>query len=422
MNPVSQHDRAAVWLLVLGCCCAACECAPVSSLPDNASGQPDALAADAAPVPDGQRDAGATDLVVADRVAADAVTADATRADGFTADAASADADAADVVTADALGADVATADATSVDTALSLRVVTFNTGTTSGERHDLPPDDGYGSAESAICDEWYGNGLSWTAVVADASAFFATVAADLVVFQEIFDSNECPGIPPEYRRGFVCESWQPGDPIVVQEVLGPGWQVACNLGLSDKCAAVRRAFGSFRGCAADLCFDGLDGARVDGCGTGSRIGRGTIDLVAGGTLTVVNVHGSSGILQSDQDCRVLQFEQVFVDLGDGQPAANGLRNVIMGDFNTDPARHAGYDESAQRINDFAGPGQPFHFVSAVGEDVPPTYSGLFNIDHVISDALVGDCWIAGLTPEHPPVSNVTFFDHKPVVCDLRAP
>jgi hypothetical protein len=56
---------------------------------------------------------------------------------------------------------------------------------------------------------------------------------------------------------------------------------------------------------------------------------RGT--LAEGSTITVVNVHGSSGLAQEDQDCRVLQFDQVFVDLGDvGEPAANGARNPVL--------------------------------------------------------------------------------------------
>jgi hypothetical protein len=41
----------------------------------------------------------------------------------------------------------------------------------------------------------------------------------------------------------------------------------------------------------------------------------------------------------------------------------------------------------------------------------------LFNIDHVVSDALGGFCAIVGVTEGHPPVSDVLYFDHKPGVC-----
>jgi len=189
--------------------------------------------------------------------------------------------------------------------------------------------------------------------------------------------------------------------------------------GKPDKCAAVRKDFGSFRGCDEDLCLDGLDGARVEGCGSGSRIGRGVIDLADGGTLTVATVHGTSGVSEEEQACRVRQFEQVFVDL-DGEPAANGARNLVMGDFNTDPGRLADGDASAARVNDFAGDGKPFHFVTDVGPRAEPTYANVFDIDHVISDAFDGDCWAAGVTDGHPPVIDAVYFDHVPVVCTLE--
>jgi len=44
--------------------------------------------------------------------------------------------------------------------------VLTFNTGTSLGLDHDGPPEDGYSSADAAISDAWYGNGLAWTPAV----------------------------------------------------------------------------------------------------------------------------------------------------------------------------------------------------------------------------------------------------------------
>ena len=203
--------------------------------------------------------------------------------------------------------------------------------------------------------------------------------------------------------------------------MLGAGYQVACNLGKTDKCLAVKRRFGTIRGCAGDLCLDGLAGSRVDGCGSGSRIGRGIIDLPDGGAVTVVAVHGTSGLTAEDQACRARQVEQIFVDfgLGDG-PAANGTPALILGDFNTDPGRFAPADISAVRWRDFAGPRKPFHFLTPMGPDVPGSYGGLFNIDHVVSDAFEGTCWIAGVTAGHPDVNDFVYFDHKPHVCALE--
>lgn len=302
----------------------------------------------------------------------------------------------------------------------LLLRAVTFNTGTTPGLDHDGTPDDGYTSVEAAISDEYYGDGLSWLPVVEASRRFLESVNADVIAFQEIFYSGECAAVPAQFRRGFVCETWVPGDPSVAQHIVGNGYQVACNLEKPDKCIAVKRELGSIRGCDADLCLDGLDGARVADCGGGSRVGRGVIELRSGGTLTVVNVHGTSGFTRADVDCRTRQFEQVFVDLGQGdaQPAANGERNLILGDLNNDPGRAQSPD--VRRFLEFVGPGKRFGFISPVGPTVPPSYAGIFNIDHVVSDVLTGDCWVAGITPGHPSVTDAVYFDHNPIVCEVR--
>jgi hypothetical protein len=303
----------------------------------------------------------------------------------------------------------------------LRLTVVTFNTGAPAELQTDETPNGGYGTAQGAITDEYYGNGLAWAAAVEDTRRFFAEVQADVVAFQEIFYSGDCPSVPPETYPGFVCETWEPGDPTVAQVVVGEGWQVACNPGKPDKCLAVRRTVGAFRGCATDLCLDGLAGAVVEGCGSGSRVGRGVIDLVAGGTVTVVIVHGSSGLAPADMDCRARQFALVFEDLGDGAPAANGERNLVMGDFNTDPVRAAEFDPSAAYVLEHVGEGKRFHLVTPDGPDATPTYGGLFSIDHVISDAFTGSCWAAGVTEGHPAVTELVYFDHTPQVCAVEA-
>jgi len=301
----------------------------------------------------------------------------------------------------------------------LELTAVTFNTGTTSGLGHDSGPDDGYTSAEADLSDMYYGDGLAWSPFIDDTRAFFDEVDADIVVFQEIFHPGDCAQIPEDAWPGFVCETWIEGDPTVAQMVLGPDYQIACNLGKPDKCAAVKKSVGSLRGCEGDLCLDGLDGATIMGCGSGSRVGRGTIDLVGGGELTLVNLHGSSGLSDSDIGCRVRQFEQAFLDLGDGAPAANGQINVVMGDLNTDPVRFAGSDASASRFLDFVGADRDFHFVTEDGNGARPTYQGIVNIDHVVSNALQGECWAAGVTPDTSPVTDAVYFDHVPVVCNL---
>lgn len=299
------------------------------------------------------------------------------------------------------------------------MTVVTFNTGTATGLPHDSVPDDGYGADQAALSDAWYGNGLAWSAFVEDARVFFAALTPDVVVFQEIFWSGLCPDIPPSARPGFVCEGWSTGAPTVAQTVLGPDYQVMCHPGKPDKCAAVRRAFGSFRGCDAELCLEGLEGAAVPGCGSGARVGRAVIELAGGGELTLVNVHGTSGFTADDIACRVGQFEQIFVAGDDGAPLADGARNLVMGDLNTDPGRLAETDASAARLRDFVGPGLPFEFISDVGPEATPTYGGALNIDHVMSDVFTGSCVSPGAPGGPPPVTGAVYFDHLPVICEL---
>lgn len=324
--------------------------------------------------------------------------------------------DAPDVSFSDASPEDGVPADA---QAPRSFVAVTFNTGTSEGLA-DANPDDAYTPAMGVYSDQYYGDGLAWSEGVAAVRAFLAEVDPDVVAFQEIFYTGDCEGIPAEARAGFVCEGWAPGGPTVAQMVLGEGWQVICHEGKPDKCLAVNPRFGRFRGCDADFCLEGAWGSTVVGCGKGARIGRGTIDRADGGTLTVVNVHGSSGFGLEEQQCRVQQFEQIFVDLGDGQPAANGEVNLVLGDFNTDPWRLAG-DPSGRRLLDFVGAGKPFHFVSESGADATPTYAA-FNIDHVVSDHLNGACWHAGVDEGHPAPFEAAYFDHKPAVCTLTLP
>lgn len=300
-----------------------------------------------------------------------------------------------------------------------ALTVVTFNTGTTESMGAVDGSEDGYGPDQSALSDEHYGDGLAWLPAVAAARDFFATVQPDVVGLQEIFWSGDCAGIPEEARAGFVCETWEEGDPTVAQTILGDDYQVACHPGKPDKCLAVHARVGRIAGCDANFCLDGLTGATVEGCGSGARVGRGEVERPDGTVLTVVNVHGSSGLSPEDQACRVAQVEQVFVDLGGQGPAAAGADVLIVGDLNTDPGRST-TDASAARWNDFVGPDHDFDWISTVGEHAPRSYQGIADIDHVAANARTGDCWIAGIDTDA--VYAVAYFDHRPVVCTAQRP
>ena len=302
---------------------------------------------------------------------------------------------------------------------------VTFNSGTTDSLDHESD-GDGYGPAQVEFSDSYYGNGLAWLEAVAAVSAWLDALEPEIIAFQEVFDSEECPNVPPEARVGYVCSRWQPGSSTVVAAVLGRGYQVACHLGKADKCVGVHRDFGRFVGCEQDLCLDHLEGASVEGCGSGSRVGRGRLELEGGGELTIVSYHGTSGLTEEEAACRLAQVEQIFVDL-DGAPAANGARNLILGDLNTDPFRVPEFDPSAARWLDFVARSfdearrQRFWFVTDAGVEAPPSYFGGFNIDHIASDFYTGSCEVPGLSPGVPPIYPNVYFDHKPHVCELVA-
>lgn len=68
--------------------------------------------------------------------------------------------------------------------TELTLRVMTFNTGI---PRCEDSADAQYTCDPAAIADDWYGNGLSFVAVMDDTRAFFDAIRPDIVGFQEIF-------------------------------------------------------------------------------------------------------------------------------------------------------------------------------------------------------------------------------------------
>ena len=295
------------------------------------------------------------------------------------------------------------------------IRAVTANVGTTPGLPHDADTDDGYTKADAAIADDLYGNGLSWNPAIERAREWLADTRPDIVAFQELFDARECEGMEA-HEGDFHCQGYEPGDPLVVEVILGEGYQVACAPGQSDNCLGVRSDLGSIEGCDGTLCMEGLDGLETPGdCGSGARVSRASVDI-DGKLLTVVVVHGTSGLSSKDQSCRVAQVDQVFVDRGDGAPLVEG-DTLILGDLNTDPGRLAEADDSAQRWTELVGGESDFQWHTDL--DGPPTYL-LTSIDHVASNALVGGCVVPGVTEGEPPVWDVVYWDHAPVVCELE--
>lgn len=305
---------------------------------------------------------------------------------------------------------------------ALTFRVMTMNIGTTVGLPHDLGESDGrgdgYTAVMAAVADTYYGNGLSWNPAEAALTAFLARERPTVVVFQEGFFDRDCESIPVDPELDFVCRDYSPERPLQIERLLGPDYQTACADGQDDNCLGVLRDFATIEGCPTDaVCLGGLTGQPVPDCGHGARIGRAELALRDGRRLVVVNVHGTSGIGEGDQACRAGQFAQIFVDRGDGRPAADGDHNLVMGDLNTDPVLFDGADASVAVWRAWVGRGRPFHYISSPGE--PKTYAGAVSIDHVVSDTLQGSCVVPGATGGVPPVLDAVYWDHKPVLCDV---
>lgn len=291
-----------------------------------------------------------------------------------------------------------------------SFSVVSFNSGTTEGLAHDADRDDGYTSEQAAVSDQYYGDGLAWPTAIEAARSWFAAEPPDLVAFQEIFSAEDCLVVPTDQQSGWFCEGWQEGDPTVAETVLGPDYNIACHEGKPDKCIAVHSRFGEIAGCEGSLCPP-IEGAEVEGCGSGARVAWADIERVGGSQLRMVHVHGSSGLSDEDQDCRIAQFEAAFEEVR--------LPTILLGDLNTDPGRWTELDRSAAAFNQGAEATQ-LHFISPVGEDVEPSYGGVVNIDHVLSDVFVGGCETPGVSEGLPSVLDTVYFDHHPVRCEVQ--
>jgi len=289
----------------------------------------------------------------------------------------------------------------------LRLRAITYNTGTTQGLPHEADLTDGYGDAEALLSDTWYGDGMAYPPAIDAVTAFLARADADIIAFQEIFDPNDCPTIPPEAQLPFICSGWSPGDPTVAEAVTGAGYQVVCHPGKSDKCLAVHERVGVLQ--------DPLEGREVDGCGSGSRVARAVIP----GVLTIVSVHGNSGVTGEDQDCRARMVDEIF---GGDAPLADAPVTLILGDLNTDPGRWAEIDSSAAAWQANVGEGTEFEWLTDIGPDAEPNYQTLVNIDHMAGRGITGSCFTEGISEGTSVVYSGTYFDHHPVVCDLRIP
>lgn len=320
--------------------------------------------------------------------------------------------------------------DASAPDTSkapLTFKVLTFNIGTTKGLDHDKGEKDGkgdgYTNKMAQIADELYENSLSWNPAEKALTAFLAKHKPDIAGFQEGFYDPWCEHIKVDPALDFVCKGYHKNRPLQIQRILGSDYQVACADGQEDNCIGVKKSFGTIVGCDPNKpCIKGLKGkGPTNGCSRGARMASAQIRLTSGDVMTVVLIHGTSGVTKKDQACRAEQFKQIFEDKGDGKPHASGKVNLLLGDLNVDPFVMTD-DPSARIWNKYVGQGKAYRFISSDAKDGPRTYGRLFRIDHVASDKLSGHCVVPGMTKGWPAVLDAVYWDHKPLLCTVRWP
>jgi len=310
--------------------------------------------------------------------------------------------------------------------TPLTFTVLSFNVGTTDKLQHDKDEaegaGDGYTSAHAARNASHYANNLAWWPAEEALTTWLGETRPEVVLFQELFHDPWCDDIETDPAFDFICHGMDPARPRQAQRLLGDDYDVACAPGHPDNCVGVLRSFGRIQGCPetgpCDIDLDGMP--PPSGCTGGARVATAVIELTDGRLLHAVDVHTVAGITDENMACRVEQFHQVFVDRGDGKPAAWGANNVVGGDMNMDPFLWAGLDPSADAWNQYVGDGKPFHYLSSDGPEGTPTIATLFRIDHVVSDALVGSCVVVGATEGVPPVLETSYWDHRPLLCEVE--
>ncbi len=311
---------------------------------------------------------------------------------------------------------------------------LTMNVGTTENISHSGDPD-GYSDTLGGVESRFYGNNLAWAPARQALRAMFDRVQPDIVNFQELYWEGhcapDCAGItttdPDLFAAAcqapaFACAGWVEGNEITVRQVLGPDYAVACAPNHPDNCVGVRKGFGTLASCADGPCIDGLDGMPPpNGCTGGARVATAVVRIDYGPEVAVIDVHTVSG---TNVDCRLAQFGQVFVDRGDGKPAAFGAHNIVAGDMNIDPFLMED-DASVDYWNAHVGADKPFHYISSSDASGPNTHPYSFmKLDHVISNDLEGTCVVLGVSEgtTAPLAEGSTVFDHRPVLCTVRQP
>lgn len=255
---------------------------------------------------------------------------------------------------------------------------------------------------------------LCLTSVEAKVRDSIRALDPDLVALQEVSTAAQCEK-RKESRRRKVCYSENlPADQEQARRLLGPDYTIAMAQGRYEA-IAVKVSAGSIEGCELGAtCWTTDLPDLPEGCDPGFSVSA-VEAVIRGVRVRVVNAHPDSIRLE----CRVKELEQAFA-------LANGQRNLMLGDWNTDPYRGKGEDVTLWKREVEA---RPFRIHSGIAERDPPYYTDLVpwpwpdkSLDHVISDFAQGTCLTLGENPGTQRLDDHGDLDHRGLFCKLTFP
>lgn len=238
------------------------------------------------------------------------------------------------------------------------------------------------------------------------------TMAADVVLLQEVLSPHRCEGFA-ESSPSRTCHDAASREPPI-RRLLGPDYSIVCDARRQVECIGVRTSFGNIAGVppgglvlggaeTAPLPLSPCDRSRGEcndeRCDDESTVSAATI-ATAGGTVRLVHVHPmapaktDAGVFWGEP-CRHRQLRQAFESLsGDGHAPT-----VVAGDFNLDPVRLIAEREAAL-WSTYVREGRRFRDLT------PSAPSGVqygtrrgslgIAIDHVLVERALGACTVHG--------------------------
>ena len=279
--------------------------------------------------------------------------------------------------------------------------------------------------AEKTTCPAYHKGSQCELSLEKIIAGNIARHAPDIVVLNEVWDSNLCKGVS-EKNAGFVCHAPDKLSPAQqARRYLGPGYTIVCDGIAHFDCIGVKtkRVTLDPKLCpAGGLCLGKAETpahpAACKGMGSITSVSSAGV-IVDGLTFTVVNGHPKNAYNNAQDPCRHAQYKQMFETL------AAGKRNLLMGDMNGDAIRFPTGFPSFVYWNTQVGAGKRFRYHSGPAEATPPppTWMNSVTLDYVLSDFAQGVCNTLGKKADKDRLDHPKYrMDHLGIVCNLILP